>query len=194
MKKTAFTIMALSALAACGKSGAENTAPEPPEKLYARQAVQLFYKTCLDTAADETKLAAWAQQNKLPELDARQKREFNFEPEAKRVWGVHSKPDGRFFLASGSAYCSVKAKIADPATIESEIAALAAQAADSLGLQTSVVKEGALPNVPMAKQTVYALEKQGAPTDLLLAVYTDSRADAGAQAVLNLRFVRADRR
>lgn len=192
MGKTTFAATVLMLLAACGKSGASDSAERPSEKIYARQAVKLFHTACVGTGENEAKVSAWAEQAKLLELDEQQKRQFNFEPEAKRVWGIHSSEGGRFFLVSGKAYCSVKAKTADQAAVEREMKALAEQTADSSGLSKRVVKEGVLPNVPTARQTVYALEKQGAPSGLLLSVYTDRSPEAGAQAVLNLRFIRSD--
>ncbi|OSI08331.1 putative lipoprotein [Neisseria animaloris] len=192
MGKATFTLTVLMLLAACGKSGASDSTERPSEKTYAQQAVKLFHTACVGTGANEEKLSAWAEQAKLLELDEQQKRQFNFEPEAKRAWGIHSAEGGRFFLVSGKAYCSVKAKMADQATVESEMKALAEQVTDSMGLSKRVVKEGVLPNVPTAKQTVYALEKQGAPSGMMLSVYTDSSPEAGAQAGLNLRFIGSD--
>lgn len=189
MSKATFAVTVLTLLAACGKSGASDSVERPSEKTYAQQAVKLFHTACVGTGANEAKLSAWAEQAKLLELDEQQKRQFNFEPEAKRAWGIHSAEGGRFFLVSGKAYCSVKAKIADQAIVEREMKVLVEQVADSMGLSTHLIKEGVLPNVPTAKRTVYALEKQGSPSGMMLSVYTDSSPEAGAQAGLNLRFI-----
>ena len=153
--------------------------------------MQLFFKACVATGADEKALAAVAAQAKLLALNEAQKQEFNFEPQARQVWGAHTQEGGRFFLVSGKQYCSVKAKTADPQTIEQEMAQLAAQTAASLGFKAEKVKEEALPNIPTAKQTAYVLQQTGQPNEILLTVHTDSNPQAAAQAALNFRLVAA---
>ena len=193
-------VSALLALSACNnnESGRPSEAAkhaEPPAansaETHAKQAVQLFFKTCVATGADEKALAGVAAQGKLLLLNEAKKQEFNFEPQARQVWGAHTQEGGRFFLVSSKQYCSVKAKTADPQTIEQEMAQLAAQTADSLGFKAQKVKEEALPNIPTAKQTVYALQQTGQPNEILLTVHTDSNPQAAAQAALNFRLVAA---
>lgn len=190
-------VSALLALSACNNHESvrpsEAAKPVPPAansaETHAKQAVQLFFKACVGTGGDEDELSAFATQGKLLALNEAQKREFNFEPQARQVWGVHTQEGGRFFLVSGKQYCSVKAKTADPQTIEQEMAQLAAQTADSLGFKAQKVKEEALPNIPTAKQTAYALQQTGQPNEILLTVHTDSNPQAAAQAALNFRLV-----
>ena len=190
-------VSALLALSACNnhESGrpSEAAKPAPPAansaETHAKQAVQLFFKACVGTGADEKALAAVAAQGKLLLLNEAQKQEFNFEPQAQQVWGAHTQEGGRFFLVSGKQYCSVKAKTADPQTIEQEMAQLAAQTADSLGVKAEKVKEEVSPDIPTAKQTAYALQPKGQPNEILLVVHTDSNPQAPAQAALNFHWV-----
>ena len=190
-------VSALLALTACNNHESvrpsEAAKPVPPAansaETHAKQAVQLFFQACIVTGADEDKLVAFATQAKLSALNEAQKREFNFEPQARQVWGAHTQEGGLFFLVSGKQYCSVNAHTADPKTIEQEMAQLATQTADSLGVKAKKVKEEALPNIPTAKQTAYVLQQTGRPNGILLTVYTDSNPQAASQADLNLRLV-----
>ena len=192
-------VSALLALSACNnhESGrpSEAAKPAPPAanntETHAKQAVQLFFKTCVATGADEKALAGVAAQGKLLLLNEAKKQEFNFEPQARQVWGAHTPEGGRFFLVSGKQYCSVKAQAADPQTVEQEMAQLAEQTAASLGFKAEKVKEEALPNIPTAKQTAYVLQQTGQPNEILLTVHTDSNPQAAAQAALNFRLVAA---
>mgnify|MGYP006911811820 FL=1 len=190
-------VSTLLALSACNNHESvrpsEAAKPPPPAansaETHAKQAVQLFFKTCVATGADEKALAGVAAQGKLLLLNEAQKQEFNFEPQARQVWGAHTQEGGRFFLVSGKQYCSVKAKTADPQTIEQEMAQLAAQTADSLGVKAEKVKEEVSPDIPTAKQTAYALQPKGQPNEILLVVHTNSNPQAPAQAALNFHWV-----
>lgn len=192
-------VSALLALSACNnhESGrpSEAAKPAPPAansaEIHAKQAVQLFLQACVATGAGEDELVAFATQAKLLLLNEAQKRAFNFEPQARQIWGAHTQEGGRFFLVSGKQYCSVKAKTADPQTIEQDMAQLAKQTADSLDFKAEKIKEEALPNLPTAKQTAYVLQQTGQPIKILLTVHTNSNPRAAAQAALNFHLVAA---
>ena len=170
-------------LSACGKSRA-NT--DDAAKVHARQAAMLFFNACVATGANEAKLAALAAKEKMLELNSEQKQPFHFEPEAKRVWGVHSEAGGRFFLVSGKSYCSVKAKQADAEEIEAEMAEMAAKVAENLNLAHRIMNEEQLS--PTIRQVVHTIAEQNGQKGISFLVYTNTDAKAGAQAALNFHY------
>ena len=146
----------------------------------------LFFNACVATGADEAKLAALAAKGKMLELNSEQKQPFHFEPEAKRVWGVHSEAGGRFFLVSGKSYCSVKAKQADAEEIEAEMAEMAAKVAENFNLAHRIMSEEQL--APTIRQVVHTIAEQDGQKGILFSVYTHTDAKAGAQAALNFHY------
>lgn len=163
--------------------------PEPaPAELYAKQGIQLFLKGCIAHQGEESKVVQFAEQNRLLELSGQQKQQFNFPAEVNRVWGIHSQPDGRFFLTAGSHYCSVLIREADTATLQSQFTQAVGKLPENLLSPPRQVADQAIADRPETGQVLaYEADIVNTANRLLLAAYTDKSDNAGAQAMMVLR-------
>ncbi|MGL5467325.1 MAG: NMCC_0638 family (lipo)protein [Shewanella sp.] len=209
INKNILGLLCIGALVSCGEGNSQPIAKLPQEKtvssvstasvptgvstekeknlpqIFAQQAANLFFNVCIKTLANEEKVIKVAEENKMLELNSEQKQEFNFETMAKRVWGAHSKDGGRFFIAAGKNYCSLKVKKVDTQLMQQQVEKIMTHIARESGSRYQKIKEGAIDGSATAKQIAYSLDKEGGASILLVAL-VDSSDQAGAQGALNL--------
>ena len=174
----------LPLLAACR---AEEEQAQKNAESYAQQAMQLYSNGCVANGADEAKITAWAQNAKMQALGADEIEKWGFEPTVRKAWAGHSPNGGRFLLAAGGQYCSVKARVADEAIVRREFMRLAE--AGGGGLQAE--PRGDLhTDAPFSlSQLAYAWNSEGSANEWMLTATTSSAAEAPMQAALNVYVV-----
>lgn len=184
-----------SASSASGVATASASTPQTasstssPEKIFAQQSVQLFFESCIKHAGNEKAVTEWIQKNQLLELKDNQKKDFGLEKEIKRAWAINSPDGGQFLVVSGENYCGTRIHIADGDTTVQETKSLLENVAKDTQYTFKIIEQGALPNYPNVKQSIFSLSKSDTPNELWVQVLTTKDPNAYAQASLNMRLV-----
>ena len=105
----------------------------------------------------------------------------------RKAWGGHSPNGGRFLLAAGGQYCSVKARVADEAIVRREFMRLAEAGGGGLRAEP----RGDLhTDAPFSlSQLAYAWNSEGSTNEWMLTATTSSASEAPMQAALNMYVV-----
>lgn len=109
-----------------------------------------------------------------------------FEPAVRKAWGGHSPNGGRFLLAAGGQYCSVKARVADEAIVRRRYGWPKPAAAVCAPSRAAVAHRCPLFAQP-AGLCVEQLE--GSTNEWMLTATTSSASEAPMQAALNMYVV-----
>lgn len=183
------TSSASGASSASSVSTASASSTSSPEKIFAQQSVQLFFESCIKHAGNEKAVGEWIQKNQLLELKDNQKKDFGLEKEIKRAWAINSPDGGQFLVVSGENYCGTRIHIADGDTTVQETKSLLENVAKDTQYTFKIIEQGALPNYPNVKQSIFSLSKSDTPNELWVQVLTTKDPNAYAQASLNMRLV-----
>lgn len=97
----------LPPLAACR---AEEEQAQKNAESYAQQVVQLISTAAWPTVQMKAKSRLGRKKPKCRRSAQMKSKKWGFEPAVRKAWGGHSPNGGRFLLAAGGQYCSVKAR------------------------------------------------------------------------------------
>lgn len=168
-------------LAACGGKDADPAA----RQAYGREAVQLFFQSCVAADGDAARVDAWAAQNGFKLLDAAAVKQLPLgmiELSAVHVWQAE-RNGAAFYLTSGAEGCGMKTPVADEAEVRRQFTELAEKGA--AGQTVRLRADHYSPSPFPFSQLVYAWQQDNEAVETLLTANTSPSDHVPAQAALH---------